>query len=215
MTCDLEAGSRGSRAIAQTHDPRAARCAYSMGGALLQWGRAGCIILHHGCIMAASWLHHGCIMAASWAGWLAAIAIIRWVVARVQEVAGIAFGGLWAMGHRAWQPLPSPNRALCWVVPSSLMGDGRWATVLGVSNGLSTSGRHYAHHAPHTLSTRMEIRTWRSAIAVLRTPPPGAPSGALGEGNPGWVWRCGAAISRYKEKTCLFGRRFFTCSQNE
>ena len=58
----------------------------------------------------------------------------------------------------------------------------------------------------------MEIRTWRSAIADLRTPPPGAPSGALGEGNPGWVWRCDAAISRYKEKICLFGR-FFTCSQ--
>ena len=54
----------------------------------------------------------------------------------------------------------------------------------------------------------MEIRTWRSAIADLRTPPPGAPSGALGEGNPGWVWRCDAAISRYKEKTCLFGRFF-------
>ena len=40
----------------------------------------------------------------------------------------------------------------------------------------------------------MEIRTWRSAIADLKTPPPGAPSGALGEGNPGWVWRCDAAI---------------------
>ena len=59
----------------------------------------------------------------------------------------------------------------------------------------------------------MEIRTWRSAIADLRGPPPGAPSDALGEGNPGWVWRCDAAISRYKEKMCLFGR-FFTCSQN-
>ena len=58
----------------------------------------------------------------------------------------------------------------------------------------------------------MEIRTWRSAIADLKPPPPGAPSGALGEGTPGWVWRCDAAISRYKEKKCLLGR-FFTCSQ--
>ena len=66
---------------------------------------------------------------------------------------------------------------------------------------------------PPALSTRMEIRTWRSAIADLKPLPPGAPLGALEEGTPGWVWRCGAAISRYKEKTCLFGR-FFTCSQN-
>ena len=65
----------------------------------------------------------------------------------------------------------------------------------------------------HTPTIRMEIRTWRSAIADLKTSPPGAPSGALGEGNLGWVWRCDAAISRYKEKTCLLGR-FFTCSQN-
>ena len=27
--------------------------------------------------------------------------------------------------------------------------------------------------------------------------------------TPGWVWRCDAAISRYSQKTCLFGR-FFT-----
>ena len=60
----------------------------------------------------------------------------------------------------------------------------------------------------HTPSTRMEIRTWRSAIVDLRTPPPGGSPGALEleEGNHGWVWRCDAAISRYKEKTCLFGR---------
>ena len=57
-----------------------------------------------------------------------------------------------------------------------------------------------------TPTTRMEIRTWRSAIADLKGTPPGAPSGALGEGTPGWVWWCGAAISRYKEKTCLFVR---------
>ena len=60
----------------------------------------------------------------------------------------------------------------------------------------------------------MEIRTWRSAIADLRTPPPRAPSGALGEGNPGWVWRCDAAISRHKEKICLFGRFFSRAAQN-
>ena len=53
-----------------------------------------------------------------------------------------------------------------------------------------------------TPGTRMEIRTWRSAIADLKPPPPGAPSGALGEGTPGWVWRCDAAISRYSPK-CL------------
>ena len=52
--------------------------------------------------------------------------------------------------------------------------------------------------------TRMEIRTWRSAIADLKGPPPGAPSGALGEGTPGWVWRCDAAISRYHKKICFF-----------
>ena len=51
----------------------------------------------------------------------------------------------------------------------------------------------------------MEIRTWRSAIADLKGPPPGD-SGALGEGTPGWVWRCDAAISRYHLKTCLFVR---------
>ena len=49
----------------------------------------------------------------------------------------------------------------------------------------------------HTPTTRMEIRTWRSAIADLKPTPPGAPSGALGEGTPGWVWRCDAAILRY------------------
>ncbi len=58
----------------------------------------------------------------------------------------------------------------------------------------------------HTPTTRMEIRTWRSAIADLRGSPPGAPSGALGEGIPGWVWRCDAAISRYHQKICLFVR---------
>ena len=34
---------------------------------------------------------------------------------------------------------------------------------------------------------------------------------------PGWVWRCDAAISRYSQKICLFGRFshvFFTSSQN-
>jgi len=55
----------------------------------------------------------------------------------------------------------------------------------------------------------MEIRTWRSAIADLRGPPPGAPSGALGEGNPGWVWRCDTAISRYKEKNMPFWTFFY------
>ena len=55
-------------------------------------------------------------------------------------------------------------------------------------------------------TTRMEIRTWRSAIADLKSPPPGAPSGALVEGKTGWVWRCDAAISRYHLKTCLFVR---------
>ena len=43
----------------------------------------------------------------------------------------------------------------------------------------------------------MEIRTWRSTIADLKGSPPGAPSGALGNGTLGWVWRCDAAISRY------------------
>ena len=59
----------------------------------------------------------------------------------------------------------------------------------------------------NTPGTRMEIQTWRSAIADLKPSPPGAPSGALGEGTPGWVWRCGEAISRYKEKSmplCTF-----------
>ena len=60
----------------------------------------------------------------------------------------------------------------------------------------------------------MEIRTWRSAIADLRTTLPGAPSGALGEGNPGLVWRCDAAISRFKEKTCLLGRFFSRAAKN-
>ena len=59
----------------------------------------------------------------------------------------------------------------------------------------------------YTPGTRMKIRTWRSAIADLKGPPPGALSGALGEGAPGWVWRCDAAISRYHQKaTCLFVR---------
>ena len=49
-----------------------------------------------------------------------------------------------------------------------------------------------------TPTTRMEIRTWRSAIAELAPSPPGAPSGAQGGGTPGWVLRCGAAISRFK-----------------
>ena len=58
-----------------------------------------------------------------------------------------------------------------------------------------------------TPTTRMEIRTWRSAIADLKPPPPGAPSGALEEGTPAWGWRCDAAISRYyHQKTCLFVR---------
>ena len=67
--------------------------------------------------------------------------------------------------------------------------------------------RHLAKMAPlgpfDTPTTRMEIRTWRSAIADLRTQPPGAPSGALGAGTPGWVWRCDAAISRYHQKNAF------------
>ena len=65
----------------------------------------------------------------------------------------------------------------------------------------------------NTPSTRIGIRTWRSAIADLKGSPPGAPSGALGEGNPGWVWRCDAAISRFHKKNMPFCT-FFTCSQN-
>ena len=65
----------------------------------------------------------------------------------------------------------------------------------------------------YTPSTRMEIRTWRSAIADLKGSSPGAPSGALGEGTPGWVWRCDAAISRYHHAFLPFCA-FFTCSQN-
>ena len=59
----------------------------------------------------------------------------------------------------------------------------------------------------HTQGTQMEIRTWRSTIADLKGSPPGAPSGALGEGTPGWVWRCDAAITRYHYKhasLCVF-----------
>ena len=37
----------------------------------------------------------------------------------------------------------------------------------------------------HTPSTRMEIRTWRSAITDLKGSAPGTSSGALGEGTPG------------------------------
>jgi len=40
-----------------------------------------------------------------------------------------------------------------------------------------------------------------SAIADLKGPPPGAPSGALGEGTPGWVWRCDAAASAHGHMT--------------
>ena len=68
------------------------------------------------------------------------------------------------------------------------------------------------HGSYYTPTTRMEIRTWRSAIADLKGTPPGAPSSALREGAPGWVWRCDAAISRYKEKNMPFCT-FFTCSQ--
>ena len=56
-------------------------------------------------------------------------------------------------------------------------------------------------------------RTWRSEIADLKRSPPGAPSSALGEGNPGCVWWCDAAIWRYhfnKKTFCAF----FTCSPN-
>ena len=59
--------------------------------------------------------------------------------------------------------------------------------------------------ARHTPSTRMETRTWRSAIADLKGSPPGAPSGALGEGTPGWVWLCDAAISCYLIKQLPWG----------
>ena len=76
--------------------------------------------------------------------------------------------------------------------------------VFCVPNGRAGDFRPFGH----TPATRMEIRTWRSAIADQRTSPPGAPSTVLGRGTPGWVWRCDAAISRYKEKTCLFGRFF-------
>ena len=38
------------------------------------------------------------------------------------------------------------------------------------------------------------------------------PSDQPHEAVPGWVWWCGAAISRYSQKTCLFVR-FFTSSQ--
>jgi len=72
----------------------------------------------------------------------------------------------------------------------------------------------FAPPVRHTPTTRMEIRTWRSAIADLKGSPPGAPSDALREGTPGWVWRCDAAISRYHQKICLFVRFSRTCSQN-
>ena len=107
---------------------------------------------------------------------------------------------------------------------AQVLTEGLQGCILQLKAAAERSAAHPATHAAthpappapvkyHTPSTRMEIRTWRSAIADLKTSPPGTPSGALGEGNPGWVWRCDAAISRYKEKTCLFGR-FFTCSQN-
>ena len=41
----------------------------------------------------------------------------------------------------------------------------------------------------NTPTTRMEICTWRSAIADLNPPAPGASSGALGEGTPGALGR--------------------------
>ena len=63
---------------------------------------------------------------------------------------------------------------------------------------------HGAQSPRDTPATRMEIRTWRSAIANLKGPPPGAPSGALGEGAPGWVRRCDAAISRHHKKKQAF-----------
>ena len=59
---------------------------------------------------------------------------------------------------------------------------------------------------PPALEWKFAHEAWRSAIADLKPPPPGALSGALGEGTPGWVWRCDAAISRYHSKTCLFVR---------
>ena len=68
----------------------------------------------------------------------------------------------------------------------------------------------------NTPGTRMEItRTWRSAIADLKPPPPGAPS-ALGcargrRPRLGLAVRCGDLT--LQRKICLF-RRFFTCSQN-
>ena len=66
-----------------------------------------------------------------------------------------------------------------------------------LQNTQKTRGKPRCFPNFDTPGTRMEIRTWRSAIADLKGSPPGAPSGALGEGTPGWVWRCNAAISRY------------------
>ena len=97
-------------------------------------------------------------------------------------------------------PRPNPRVPLFAADGSSLVYAKVWLCACSVHDG---HGRGWAINTP---GTRMEICTWRSAIADLKGSPPGAPSGALGEGTPGWVWRCGAAISRYHTKICLFVR---------
>ena len=70
---------------------------------------------------------------------------------------------------------------------------------VGLSDGerRNAPSKRATRAVAYTPGTRMGIRTWRSAIADLKGPLPGAPSGALGESTPGWVWPCDAAISHY------------------
>ena len=118
-----------------------------------------------------------------------------------------AWGSGWVGGGLEWQGQRGGRCVVTWG-HGGVAGGGvarPWVMALGEVRGAQGTT---AAQPGDTPGTRMEIRTWRSAIADLKPTPPGAPSGALGKGTPGWVWRCDAAISRYKEKRAfcaLFG----------
>ena len=108
---------------------------------------------------------------------------------------------------------PTGARASCFWLPLG-RGVRRWCVFWALRAG-QRSKMPWAEGGAHTPGTRMESRTWRSGIADLKGPPPGAPSGALGGGTPGWFWRCDARCGdlALSPKNMLFCA-FFACSQN-
>ena len=93
-------------------------------------------------------------------------------------------------GHQlAGGARPCRDCALC----SGIASVRGWLVLSGMAvypvflTSRAHKNREVNTHQTHLRTSNGNSRTWRSAIADLKRSPPGAPSGVLGEGNPGWV----------------------------